>query len=228
MKSHPDCAKECQYAKDIGMWPEHQCAGVCQYSLRSDGPEERKCPHCQGDLSRYEDPLAKKMLADNEERISELQQKLATQSGAYSGDEVSNLCRARTEAVEMAQRFVRAFDWLNSQNEDFVFVRVSRDDPSTGEERTHFWIFDDSDASMARPSVLEAIEAEMEKPEPKCAKCGRVLSEHMKVSVYRCPFTTGSYTDNNYTPPASLEPVICPACECVIDSDGCGCNPHDA
>lgn len=26
----------------------------------------------------------------------------------------------------------------------------------------------------------------------------------------------------------SLEPVICMACECPIDLDGCGCNPHDA
>lgn len=24
------------------------------------------------------------------------------------------------------------------------------------------------------------------------------------------------------------ESRICPACECVIDADGCGCNPHDA
>lgn len=26
----------------------------------------------------------------------------------------------------------------------------------------------------------------------------------------------------------SLEPVICKACECIVDNDGCGCNPHDA
>lgn len=26
----------------------------------------------------------------------------------------------------------------------------------------------------------------------------------------------------------SLEPIICKACECIIDADGCGCNPHEA
>ena len=27
---------------------------------------------------------------------------------------------------------------------------------------------------------------------------------------------------------SSLEPVICKACECKVDKDGCGCNPADA
>lgn len=27
------CANGCQYAKDVGMWPEHSCGGECQYKL---------------------------------------------------------------------------------------------------------------------------------------------------------------------------------------------------
>lgn len=27
---------ECQYAKDVGMWPEHRCGGKCQYEARND------------------------------------------------------------------------------------------------------------------------------------------------------------------------------------------------
>lgn len=27
------CAQGCQYAKDVGMWPEHSCGGECQYEL---------------------------------------------------------------------------------------------------------------------------------------------------------------------------------------------------
>lgn len=27
------CADGCQYAKDVGMWPEHSCGGECQYKL---------------------------------------------------------------------------------------------------------------------------------------------------------------------------------------------------
>ena len=27
---------------------------------------------------------------------------------------------------------------------------------------------------------------------------------------------------------SSLEPVICKACECKVNKDGCGCNPPDA
>lgn len=46
MKSHPDCANGCQYAKDAGVWPEHQCSGICQYTLRSDGPAFVECPFC--------------------------------------------------------------------------------------------------------------------------------------------------------------------------------------
>lgn len=38
--------------------------------------KERKCPHCQGDLSRYEDPLAVKMLEDAEAKIASLSRKL--------------------------------------------------------------------------------------------------------------------------------------------------------
>jgi hypothetical protein len=40
MKRAPECHSACQYALDVGMWPEHQCAGECQY------PGQDPCPHC--------------------------------------------------------------------------------------------------------------------------------------------------------------------------------------
>lgn len=44
---------------------------------------ERKCPHCNGDLSKYEDPLAIKMLADAEAKTHPNPQMLKALQMAY-------------------------------------------------------------------------------------------------------------------------------------------------
>jgi hypothetical protein len=39
MERAPECLTRCQYALDVGMWPEHQCAGECQYPGRREKRE---------------------------------------------------------------------------------------------------------------------------------------------------------------------------------------------
>lgn len=44
-----DCRVRCQYAADVSMLPEHECAHVCQYAERSSEaphPGLAPCPHC--------------------------------------------------------------------------------------------------------------------------------------------------------------------------------------
>jgi ssDNA-binding Zn-finger/Zn-ribbon topoisomerase 1 len=64
MDRAPECRNRCQYAIDVQMWPEHQCADECQYRVvRCDacGSEGRilrgqyedeyddgPCPACEG------------------------------------------------------------------------------------------------------------------------------------------------------------------------------------
>jgi hypothetical protein len=64
MERAPECHSACQYALDVGMWPEHQCVGECQYRvvrcgacssegriLRGQYEDEYDagpCPACEG------------------------------------------------------------------------------------------------------------------------------------------------------------------------------------
>lgn len=56
--------------------------------------------------------------------------------------------------------------------------------------------------NLAMQAAKEALESEPTQCE--CAKCGRALKEHSRTTGYRCPETTGEYSQNNWTP--KLEP----------------------
>lgn len=50
MNRAEECNDGCQWAKEVGVWPEHSCAGECEYLARRDEaepyPGQAPCPAC--------------------------------------------------------------------------------------------------------------------------------------------------------------------------------------